>query len=155
MKMGIMITMETKNEIDKALKNAMRSGDEVTKRTLRMAVAAIRMAEMDSRRSLEEPEVISILQKEVKSRQEAVAEARKANRMDLAEAAESEIHVLEKFLPKQMAEEELEGLVRQVIEEVGASSPADMGKVMKELMPRLQGRATGDQASRIVRQQLQ
>lgn len=150
-----MITMETKNEIDKALKNAMRSGDEVTKRTLRMAVAAIRMAEMDSRRSLEEPEVISVLQKEVKSRQEAVAEARKADRMDLAEAAEDEIHVLEKFLPKQMAEEELAALVRQVIEEVGASSPADMGKVMKELMPRLQGRAAGDQASRIVRQQLQ
>jgi uncharacterized protein len=155
MNVGIMMTMETKNEIDNALKNAMRSGDEVTKRTLRMAVAAIRMAEMDKGRPLEEPEIISVLQKEVKSRQESIAEAKRANRVDLSEAAEAEIHVLENFLPKQMSKEELEAVVHQVIEEVGADSPADMRKVMKELMPRLQGRATGEQASQIVRQQLQ
>lgn len=149
-----MMAMETKNEIDKALKNAMRSGDDVSKRTLRMAVASLRMAEMDKGRPLEDPEVISILQKEVKSRQESIAEANRANRTDLAAAAEDEIRVLENFLPRQMSREELEALVRQVIEEVGAESPADMGKVMKELMPRLQGRATGEQTSQVVRQQL-
>lgn len=149
------MAMEIKNEIDKALKNAMRSGDVVVKRTLRMAVASIRMAEMDKGRPLEDPEVISVLQKEVKSRQESIEEAKRANRSDLAAAAEDEIRILENYLPQQMSREELEGLARQVITETGAASPGDMGKVMKELMPRLQGRATGEQASQVVRQQLQ
>jgi uncharacterized protein len=150
-----MMAMEIKNEIDKALKNAMRSGDVVVKRTLRMAVASIRMAEMDKGRPLEDPEVISVLQKEVKSRQESIEEAKRANRSDLAAAAEDEIRILENYLPQQMSREELEVLARQVITETGAASPGDMGKVMKELMPRLQGRATGEQASQVVRQQLQ
>jgi uncharacterized protein len=155
MKVGIMMAMEIKNEIDIALKNAMRSGDVVVKRTLRMAVASIRMAEMDKGRPLEDPEVISVLQKEVKSRQESIEEAKRANRTELAAAAEDEIRILENYLPKQMSREELEILARQVITEIGAASPGDMGKVMKELMPRLQGRATGEQASQVVRQQLQ
>jgi uncharacterized protein len=150
-----MMAMEIKNEIDKALKNAMRSGDVVVKRTLRMAVASIRMAEMDKGRALADPEVISVLQKEVKSRQESIEEAKRANRTDLAAAAEDEIRILENYLPQQMSREELEVLARLVITETGAASPGDMGKVMKELMPRLQGRATGEQASQVVRQQLQ
>jgi uncharacterized protein len=154
MKLCIMMAMDKKAEVDNALKNAMRSGDNIAKRTLRMAVASIRMAEMDKGGPLDEAGVMAVLQKEVKSRQESIAEAQRANRQDLASAAEDEIRVLENFLPKQMSREELEALVSEVIEEVGASSPADMGRVMKELMPRLQGRAKGDQASEIVRQQL-
>jgi uncharacterized protein len=149
-----MMPMVKKAEIDNALKKAMRSGDDVVKRTLRMAVASIRMAEMDKGSQLEDPEVIAILQREVKSRRESIAEAQRANRMDLASASEDEIRVLENFLPKPMSQDELEDLADQVIAEVGAASPADMGRVMKELMPRLQGRATGDQASQVVRQKL-
>jgi uncharacterized protein len=149
-----MMPMVKKAEIDNALKKAMRSGDDVVKRTLRMAVASIRMAEMDKGSQLEDPEVIAILQREVKSRRESIAEAQRANRMDLASASEDEIRVLENFLPKPMSQDELEDLADQVIAEVGAASPADMGRVMKELVPRLQARATGDQASQVVRQKL-
>jgi uncharacterized protein len=146
--------MDKKAELENALKAAMRSGDEISKRTLRMAISAVRMAEIEKGEPLSDSAVMSILQKELKSRQETIEEAKRANRMQLAESTREEISVLETFLPQQMSEQELEGLVRQAIEETGASSPADMGRVMKTLMPRLQGRATGDQASAAVRRML-
>ncbi len=120
-----------------------------------MALSAIRFAEVEKGKPLDEAGVISILQKEVKSRQEALAEAEKANRPDLASAARAETGILESFLPQPFTQSELEALVRQAIAESGASSPNDMGKVMKILTPRLQGRATGSQASQLVRQILQ
>lgn len=147
--------MDTRTKLENGLKDAMRAGDDVRKRTLRMAISAIRMAELEKRQSLDENGVLAILQKEVKTRQESIAEAQRADRPDLAAAAQAEVQVLESFLPEPLSKEELENEVREVIAEVGATSPADMGKVMKALMPRIQGRATGDQASQIVRQMLQ
>jgi uncharacterized protein len=146
--------MDKKAELENALKAAMRSGDEIRKRTLRMAISAVRMAEIEKGEPLSDSAVMSILQKELKSRQETIEEAKRANRMDLAESTSEEVSVLETFLPQQMSAQELEGLVRQAIQETGASSPADMGRVMKTLMPRLQGRATGDQTSAAVRRLL-
>ncbi len=147
--------MELKTKLESTLKDAMRSGDDVSKRTVRMVLSAIRLAEIEKGQSLDENGLTAILQKEVKSRQEAIAEARQANRPDLVSASEAEIKVIEKFLPQQLTPQELEALVRQAIQEVNAASPADMGKVMKLLTPRLQGRATGAQASQVVRQLLQ
>jgi hypothetical protein len=98
--------------------------------------------------------VIAVLQKEVKSRQESISDAQKANRPDLEAESRAEIEVLEKFLPNAFSEAELEALVREAIAETGAASQKDMGKVMKVLMPRLQGRATGDQTSQAVRRLL-
>jgi uncharacterized protein YqeY len=147
--------MSIQSELESSLKEAMRSGDELRKRTVRMAIAAIRMAEVEKGASLDESSAIAILQKEVKSRQEAIDEAQRARRPELAAAAEAEISVLEKFLPQPFSPAELETLARQAITEVGATSPAEMGKVMKLLTPRLQGRATGSQASQVVRQLLQ
>ncbi|MGB7116697.1 MAG: GatB/YqeY domain-containing protein, partial [Anaerolineales bacterium] len=82
-------------------------------------------------------------------------EARQADRPDLEAEAEAEIEVLEKYLPQPMTEVELEDQVQQVIDEVGAASPREMGQVMKVLMPRLQGRATGQEASQVVRKLLE
>jgi uncharacterized protein len=147
--------MDKKAHINEALKTALRSGDLVRKRTLRMVLSSIQMAEVEHRRPLSEAEILSILQKEVKTRQESLAEARLANRAEMASAVEDEIAVLQEYLPQPFSQEELEALVKEVIGEVGAASPADMGKVMKVLMPRLQGRASGEQASQVVRQQLQ
>ena len=104
---------------------------------------------------MDEAGVIAIIQKELKARQESLQEAEKANRPDLAERAKSEISFLETFLPKQLSEDELATLVREAIAEVGASGPAEMGKVMKAVMPKVQGRSTGDQVSQAVRKQLQ
>lgn len=147
--------MDLKTTLESTLKDAIRSGDDVRKRTVRMVLSAIRLAEIEKGHSLDESGLTAILQKEVKSRQEAIAEAKQANRPDLVSASESEIKVIEVFLPQQLTPQELEALARQVIQEANAVSPADMGKVMKLLTPRLQGRATGAQASQLVRQLLQ
>ena len=147
--------METKAKIEQALKDSMKSGDDVTKRTVRMAIAAIRQVEIDKRISLDEAAVLNIVQKEIKTRKESVEEARNASRMDIVTATEAEIQVLLAFLPAAMSAEELKALVDAAIAETGASQPADMGKVMKVLMPRVAGRALGDQVSAAVRQALQ
>jgi len=146
--------MPTKAELESSLKDAMRAGDEVRKRTVRMVLSAVKMAEIDKGVALDENALASILQKEVKSRREAIADAQKANREDLIAASEAEIAILEGFLPKSLASDELEALARQAITETGATSMKDMGQVMKALMPKLQGRASGDAVSQAVRKLL-
>ena len=148
--MGIIGAMSTKTELQDDLKKAMKPNDKLSKRTLRMALAAIQLAEVEKRGVLDENAILTILQKEVKVRREAIDEARQANRPDLEAEAEAEIEVLEEYLPQPMTEEELEDLAQQVIDEVGAASPREMGQVMKVLVPRLQGRATGQEASQVV-----
>lgn len=147
--------MTTKADLESALKDAMRSGNEVRKRTIRMALASIRFTEIDKGSPLDENGVMAVLQKEVKSHQESIADAEKAGRPDLASKSQAEIEVLQTFLPQPYSQQELQELARQAIIEAGAASAADMGKVMKVLTPRLQGRATGSQASQVVRQLLQ
>ena len=137
------------------MKDAMKSGDEVRKRTVRMVLAAIKQAEVDKRAEIDEAAVIALLQKEVKNRRESAEEAKKANREDLIEANEAEIKVLEAFLPKAMPEEELKAIVQAAIAEVGASTMADMGKVMKIVMGKEAGRAPNDKISATVREFLQ
>lgn len=147
--------MSAKSQLESALKDAMRAGDDLRKRTLRMALSAIRLAEIDKGAALDDAAVLSMLQKEIKARQESIEDARRANRPDLIEASQAEITVLQDFLPKQLTPEELETLAKQVIAEVGATSAREMGQVMKVLVPLLQGRAPGDQASQVVRRLLQ
>lgn len=146
--------MDTKTQLNEAVKAAMKSGDEVTKRTVRMALAAIKQIEIDKRTSLDETAVLGIIQKEIKNRRESLEEAQKAKRADLAAEAEQEIAVLTQFLPKGLNAEELRALVREAITESGASGPNEMGKVMKALMPKVAGRAPGDQVSAAVRELL-
>jgi uncharacterized protein YqeY len=132
----------------------MREHNEQRKRVVRLALANIKQIEIDKGAALDEAGVVAILQKEVKTRHEVIADAERAKRADLVEEAEAEIRVLEDFLPKQMTAAELEELARQAIAETGASSQREMGQVMKALMPRVQGRATGDQVSQAVRKLL-
>lgn len=147
--------MPTRAELESALKDAMRSGNEPRKNTIRMALAAVKFAEIERGAALDETGVATILQKEIKSRRESIADAQKAQRADIVEAAQAEIAILEGFLPQALSAEELEAMARQVVAEVGATSIREMGLVMKLLVPRLQGRATGDQASQVVRKLLQ
>ncbi|RPI94445.1 MAG: GatB/YqeY domain-containing protein [Chloroflexi bacterium] len=147
--------MTIKTELNESVKDAMKSGDEVRKRTLRMVLAAVKQVEVDKRIELDDPAVMNLVQKEVKNRREAIEEAKKANRSDLVEANEAEIRVLQAFLPKAMPAEELQALVKAAIAETGASTPADMGKVMKTVMPKVAGRAPNDMVSAAVRELLQ
>lgn len=137
------------------MKEAMKSGDEIRKRTLRMALAAVKQVEVDKRIELDDAAVMALLQKEIKNRRESLAEAQKANRADLIEANEAEIKVIEAFLPKAMPVDELRAIVQAAITETGASSPADMGKVMKLVMPRVAGKAPNDMVSATVKELLQ
>lgn len=147
--------MEIRQKLDTALKKAMRSGDEVRKQNLRMVISAIKFADIEKGGSLDDAGITAVIQKEIKSRVEALQDAEKANRPELAEKARGDIAFLETFLPKQLSTEELEILAREAVLEVGAKGPADMGKVMKVLMPKVQGRAAGDQVSQAVRKIIQ
>jgi len=132
----------------------MRSGDTVRKTTVRMALAAIKQAEVDKQTTLDEMAVIALLQKEIKNRKEAIEEAKKAGRDDLISDNEAEIAVLEKFLPEAMSKDELREIVSAAIAETGAASMADMGKVMKVALEKVAGRASGGEVSAAVREQL-
>jgi len=147
--------MSIKTQLNESMKDAMKSGDEVRKRTVRMALAAVKQVEVDKRIELDEMAVMNLLQKEIKNRRESLEEAKKANRADLIQENEAEINVLQAFLPKAMPAEELRILVQDAITETGASSPADMGKVMKVVMAKVAGRAPNDMVSAIVREFLQ
>lgn len=146
--------MLTKQNLESELKTAMREGDDVRKRVLRMALTELKLAEVEKQQPLEESELLAILQKEVKSRHETIDDSKKAEREDLVEAAEEEIAVLQSYLPVPLTDDELTEIVRQTIAEVEASGPQDMGEVMKALMPKIQGRADGKRASEIVRHEL-
>ncbi len=128
--------MSLKTELQEALQNAIRAKDEMRKNTLRMALTSIRMAEdrklakLDDGEDrklaeLNDDEVLGVLQKEVKSRQETIADAQKADRPDMIVEAEAQIAILEEYLPKPLSQEELEELAKQSIEEAGAESPRD------------------------------
>jgi uncharacterized protein len=147
--------MDIKNTLQSDLKDALRRGEEIRKSTLRMAISAIKLAEVEKGASLDEAASQMVIQKEIKSRREAITDAEKANRPELIKQAEEEIKVLQAYLPEALSPEELESLAKQAIAETAATSIREMGQVMKLLMPRLQGRATGDQASQAVRKLLQ
>jgi uncharacterized protein len=147
--------MDTKEKLELALKEALKAGDDVRKRTVRMVLAAIRQVEIDKQIKLDEAAVLNIIQKEIKTRRESVEEARGANRPDIVADTEAEIVVLQAYLPAGLSAAELNTLVDAAVLEAGGKNPADMGKVMKLLLPRIAGRAPGDQVSSAVRQALQ
>jgi uncharacterized protein YqeY len=147
--------MTIKTQLNDSVKDAMKSGDETRKRTVRMVLAAVKQAEVDKRVELDDMAIMNLIQKEIKNRRESLEEARKVNRADLVEANEAEIKVLEVFLPKAMPAEELRALVQAAIAETGAAGPGDMGKVMKTVMPKIAGRAPNDMVSATVKELLQ
>jgi len=146
--------MDIKVKLNDSMKDAMKSGDEVRKRTVRMVLAAVKQAEVDKQTTLDDLAVVGLIQKEIKNRREAIEEAKKANRADLVDGNEAEIKVLEVFLPKAMPVEELRALVQAAITETGAAAPSDMGKVMKVVMPKVAGRAPNDMISAAVKELL-
>lgn len=147
--------MGIKQDIEAALKDAMRAGDEARKRTYRLILSSVKLAEIESGRALDDASLLAVIQKEIKIRRETIDGAQQANRSDLIEQTNEELAILEGFLPKQLSDNELTELVRVAIQETGAISPADTGKVMKALMPKIQGRAPGDRVSQVVRTLLQ
>jgi len=146
--------MSLKEQLLEDMKNAMKEKDEVKKNTVQMARAAILQVEKDNRVTLDDDGVIDVIAKEVKKRRDVLPEYERSGRQDLVDRLKSEIDVLLKYLPEQLTEEELEVIVRQTVEETGASSQKEMGKVMQAVMPKVKGRADGKMISTIVKKVL-
>jgi len=146
--------MSLTQRLEQDMKAALKNKDKTKLGVIRMVRSAIKNAEIERGRPLEEGEVLDVLARELKQRKESLQEFEKAGRGELVEKVKAEIAVVETYLPAPLSEEELRELARQVIDEVGASSPADMGKVMKEIIPRVKGRADGKEVNRIVRELL-
>lgn len=145
------------DKINEDYKNAVRERDEVKRETLNMLKSAIKYREIELRsnnKELNEEEIISVIQKEIKKRKEAIELYEKGGREDLASKERREVEILESYLPKQLTEDEIKEMCKEVIERVGASSPSDIGKVMKEIMPKVKGRADGSVVKRIVEEML-
>ncbi len=143
--------MVTKPALEARLLEAIRAADDVAKRTLRMILTAWKLAEVELGGPLDEAGALGLLQKEAKGRRETIADAERAGRQALVQAAQAELAFLETYLPRQLSERELDELVLRAIREVGASGPDQMGLVMKALVPTVQGRADGKTVSQAVR----
>jgi uncharacterized protein YqeY len=146
--------MTLSTRIESAMRDAMRARDEQRTSTLRMAMAAVHNQRIARGRELTDDEVVDVLTKQVKQRRESIAMYRDAGREERAAAEEAEAAILAEFLPEQLGEAEVEAMARQAIAEVGASSPADMGRVMGRLAPATKGRADGRMVSEVVRRLL-
>ncbi len=147
--------MDLKSRLENDLKDAMRTGDEIRKSTIRLALTSIKLSQVEKGSVPDDNAITGLIQKEIKSRKESISDAEKANRPAMIEDLLKEIKVLEGYLPQQLSSDELNQLVTQAIQETGAASISDMGKVMKVLIPQVQGRAPNDQISAAVRSILQ
>jgi len=141
--------------LNEDMKQAMKSQDKFRLSVIRMVRSSIKNAEIERQHPLDDHEVLDILQREVKQRKDSLQDFEKAGRQDLVDQVNEEIRILQEYMPQQMSEEEIIALVQQTIQETGASSKADMGKVMGALMPKVKGRADGKLVNRIVQQYLQ
>ncbi|TSC88292.1 MAG: hypothetical protein G01um10147_197 [Microgenomates group bacterium Gr01-1014_7] len=142
------------DQIQEDLKQAQLARDGVKVSTLRLLLSEIKNAEIQKGGPLSDEDIVSVTQREVKKRKEAAAGFRQGGREEQAQKEEAELKILEGYLPAQISDEELIGVVSQAITEVGASSLADMGKVMGAVMGKVQGRADGIRVSNIVKEKL-
>jgi uncharacterized protein YqeY len=149
--------MTLKDQLNADLRDAMRSGEEARKTTLRLLLTAIRNAEIPAegsadtgRSDLDDDAVLDIVRRQVKQRRDSVDAYTKANRPDLAAKEEAEVVILSAYLPQQLGRDEIAAVARAVIERVGATGPADKGKVMPAVMAELKDRAEGREINAVV-----
>jgi len=147
--------MDLKTQIQNDMKEAMKAKAEVKLGTVRMLIAEIKKREIDKRSALDESEIHKAISSMVKQRNDSIEAFEKGGRPELAEKEKQEIAVLQAYLPQQMSRSEVEALVAAVIQETGAASPADIGKVMKAAVAKAAGRADGKLVNEIARAKLQ
>ena len=147
--------MALKEKFETELFQAIRTKDEIRKRTIRMAISSIKLAEIELKGKLDDAAIIATLYKEIKIRNEKIEDAKKGNRELIIKETDTEIAILKEFLPKGMDEQELINIAREVIREVNAQGMKDMGNVMKKMIERVGGQAPNDAISRVVKEFLQ
>ncbi len=148
--------MSIKAQLTEDMKQAMkdRENGKLRLATIRMVLANIKNVEINTKKELSDDEILGVLVKEAKMRQDSLEEFKKAGRMELVAQAEEEIGIIKKYLPEALSDEELRQIVKEVITEVGAAGPKDMGKVMPAVMARTKGRADGKRINAVVRELL-
>jgi len=144
--------MSLLNRLTEELKESLRGGDQTRVSVIRLLKSAIKNREIEKMAPLTEDEIIDVIMSGVKQRRESIEQFQKGGREDLVRKEEKELEILQSFLPPPLSEEDLKREIKSVIEEVGASSPRDIGKVMKALMPRIKGRAEGARVSSLVKE---
>ncbi|MFD2171101.1 GatB/YqeY domain-containing protein [Tumebacillus lipolyticus] len=147
--------MSLTERLNEDMKQAMKDKDKVRLSVIRMVRTAIKNAEIDSKTTLSDDEVIAVLNRELKQRRDSLQAFESAGRQDLVDEVNREIPVLMDYLPTQMSEEEVRAIVKETIAETGAAGKKDMGKVMSALMPKVKGRADGKLVNQVVQQELQ
>ena len=141
--------------IEEAVKSSMRERNKDRTSTLRMALSELKKEEIDNKIQLSNQDSIKILQRMIKQRKESMSQFLNAQRNDLAEKEESEIVILQDFLPEQMSEDDINKLVIEAITETDAKEPQDIGKVMSFLKTKIQGNADMGVVSKLVKENLQ
>lgn len=147
--------MSLAERLNEDMKQAMRAGDKFRLSTIRIIRAAIKNQEIELRRPLEDNDTLNILSRELKQRRDSLQDFERGGREDLVSNVKSEIEIITEYLPKQLNEEEVKAIVVQTMQETGASSKADLGKLMGALMPKVKGIADGKLVNAIVQQSLQ
>jgi uncharacterized protein YqeY len=146
--------MSLRERINEDMKSAMKARESERLAALRLFLSAVKQREVDERVTLDDAGVVSVVEKMIKQRKDSIAQYEKAQRQDLADKEKYEISVLEGYLPKQMSAQEVEAAVAEALAQSGAKSPADMGKVMGILKPKLAGRADMGKVSAMVKSKL-
>ncbi|RAP76713.1 GatB/YqeY domain-containing protein [Paenibacillus montanisoli] len=147
--------MNLSERLNDDMKQAMKNQEKFKLTTIRMIRSSIKNQEIELKRPLEDSEVLDILSREIKQRKDSLQEFEKAGRDDLAKDVAAEIEIISVYLPQQLTEEEIKLIVQQTIQETGASSKAEMGKVMSALLQKTKGRADGKLVNSLVQQFLQ
>ena len=143
--------MELKAEIQDAVKAAMKSGDKMTLSTLRLLLSAIHYEEIKTQKELTPEAILGTIATLSKQRTESIELFRKGGREDLAQKEEAELKILQRFLPQPLTETEVQDLIRESIDEVGAQGMQDLGKVMKQVMPKVRGRTDGKRVNEMAK----
>ena len=146
--------MTIKEQLDAAMKDAMRAKDSLTLNAIRMVKTAIKNKEIELITQLDDQGVIGVMSTLAKQRKESAVAFREGNRLELAEKEEKELQVILTFLPQQLDEAAIKAIIEEVVAEVGATSAKDIGKVMKVLTPKMTGRADGRLVSELVKARL-
>lgn len=146
--------MALKDRITEDMKTAMRAADKARLGTVRLALAAIKQREVDERVSLDDAQVLGVLEKMIKQRREAIVQFQSGGRADLVAKETAEIAVLQQYLPAQMGEAEIDALIAEAIQSTGATAVKDMGKVMAVVKPKAQGRTDMGALSARIKQKL-
>jgi len=139
-----------RQKLDNELRQALRSGDTVRRSVIRLVLAAVNNAEIARQAKLEDGDILGVIAKEARQREESISAFKQGNRPDLVAQEEAELAILKGYLPQQMTRDEIMAEARQVIAEVGAQGPGDKGKVMPKLIAKLKGRADGREINAVV-----